>query len=142
MRFLKRHDEEVHVNLTPLIDVVFLLLIFFMVTTTFDRYAELKVDLPEASAEPGETPEDNIELIVDAGGRYFLNGQPVVNTRPETLVAALRKVRDGRRSPPLIIRADARTPHQSVVTAMDAAGRIGLKRLSIATSHTGGTEMQ
>ncbi|MEA3410577.1 MAG: biopolymer transporter ExbD [Pseudomonadota bacterium] len=137
MRFLKRHEEEAHVNLTPLIDVVFLLLIFFMVTTTFDRHAELKVDLPEASAEPSVAPKEIIELIVDAGGRYFLNGQPVVNTRPETLTAALRKVRDGRRNPPLIIRADARTPHQSVVTAMDVAGRIGLQRMSIATSHAG-----
>ena len=126
--------EEVHINLTPLIDVVFLLLIFFMVTTTFNRYAELKIQLPEASADPQHKQEILVELVIDSSGRYYINGRAVVNTRPKTLIAALRKAIEGDQNPTMIIRADALTPHQSVVTAMDSANRVGVSRLSIATT--------
>ncbi len=134
MRFQFRSEEPAEINLTPLIDVVFLLLIFFMVTTTFNRYAQIKIDLPEASQQPTQPPEAT-ELEVDAQGRYYLDGRALVNQRLETLVKALREVRAGKaESAPLIIRADANTTHQSVVTAMDAAGRVGIRRLSIVTT--------
>ncbi|MGI9303958.1 MAG: ExbD/TolR family protein [Gammaproteobacteria bacterium] len=134
MNFKESKQDNVEVNLTPLIDVVFLLLIFFMITTTFNRHAELKVDLPEASATPEQQREAPIELVIDAQGRYFINGRPVVNTQPRTLAAALTKAAGDRNEPSMIIRADARTAHQSVVTAMDTAARLGLTRLSIATT--------
>jgi biopolymer transport protein ExbD len=134
MNFTERPRDGVELNITPLIDVVFLLLIFFMVTTTFNRQSELKIDLPEATAEPEQRQDKPLELVIDAAGRYYVEGQAVVNTQPETLIAAMRKALDDRRDRPMIIRADARTPHQFVVTAMDSAARIGLTRLSIATT--------
>jgi biopolymer transport protein ExbD len=130
----ERTDERVDINLTPLIDVVFLLLIFFMVSTTFDRHANLKVELPEASATKSQQQQDPVVISIDADGNYFINDRQLVNTTLETLKIALRKtVADKEKDVPLVLRADARTPHQSVVRAMDAAAQLGLTRLSIAT---------
>jgi len=128
-----RRDERVDVNLTPLIDVVFLLLIFFMVSTTFDRHAKLKVELPEASAKMTQQQEDPVILSIDVKGNYFINDRQVVNTRLETLKIALQKTIADKKDVSLVLRADAKTPHQSVVRAMDAASQLGLTRLSIAT---------
>ena len=128
-----RSDERVDVNLTPLIDVVFLLLIFFMVSTTFDRHAKLKVELPEASAKTEQQLEDPVILSIDAKGNYFINDRQVVNTQLETLKIALQKTVADKKDVSLVLRADAKTPHQSVVRAMDAASQLGLTRLSIAT---------
>jgi biopolymer transport protein ExbD len=128
-----RRDERVDVNLTPLIDVVFLLLIFFMVSTTFDRHARLKVELPEASAKKTQQQQQSIILSIDAKGNYFINDRQLVNTRLETLKAALQKTVADQKDVSLVLRADANTPHQSVVRAMDAASQLGLTRLSIAT---------
>ena len=129
----ERSDERVDVNLTPLIDVVFLLLIFFMVSTTFDRHAKLKVELPEASAKQTQQQQQSIVLSIDAKGNYFINDRQLVNTRLETLKIALKKTLADEKDVPLILRADAKTPHQAVVRAMDAASQLGLTRLSIAT---------
>ena len=129
-----RSDERVDINLTPLIDVVFLLLIFFMVSTTFDRHAKLKVELPEASAKKEQQQVDEpVVLSIDAEGNYFINDRQVVNTTLETLKTALQKSVADRKEVSLVLRADAKTPHQSVVRAMDAASQLGLTRLSIAT---------
>ncbi|OOZ42062.1 biopolymer transporter ExbD [Solemya pervernicosa gill symbiont] len=134
MNLRGKQREEPDVNLTPLIDVVFLMLIFFMVSTTFNREAELSIELPSASSEPTEAEEvENIEIVIDAEGRYFINEQAVINSTTETLAAALRKVIGKRDGLPLTISADAKTPHQSVVTAMDAAGQVGLVHISITT---------
>ena len=129
----ERSDERVDVNLTPLIDVVFLLLIFFMVSTTFDRHAKLKVELPEASARTEQQREDPVVLSIDAKGNYFIDDRQVVNTQLETLTIALQKTVADKKDVSLVLRADAKTPHQSVVRAMDAASQLGLTRLSIAT---------
>ncbi len=128
-----RSDERVDVNLTPLIDVVFLLLIFFMVSTTFDRHAKLKVELPEASAKTEQQLEEPVVLSIDAKGNYFIDDRQVVNTQLETLKIALQKTIADKKDVSLVLRADANTPHQSVVRAMDAASQLGLTRLSIAT---------
>ena len=128
-----RRDERVDVNLTPLIDVVFLLLIFFMVSTTFDRHANLKVELPEASAKQEQQVEEPVVLSIDAKGNYFINDRQLVNTKLETLKTALQKTVADKKDVSLVLRADAKTPHQSVVRAMDAASQLGLTRLSIAT---------
>jgi len=129
----KRRDEP-RIDLTPLIDVVFILLLFFMVTTTFNRQSELKVDLPEASARAEQQEKRPVRLVIDANGHYFINGREVVNTRGETLIAALREAVGDDPEQAVILQADAKTPHQAVVTAMDAAARLGITRLSIATS--------
>lgn len=129
----ERSDERVDVNLTPLIDVVFLLLIFFMVSTTFDRHAKLKVELPEASVKTEQQLEEPVVLSIDAKGNYFINDRQLVNTQLETLKTALLKTVADNKDVSLVLRADAKTPHQSVVRAMDAASQLGLTRLSIAT---------
>jgi biopolymer transport protein ExbD len=130
-------EESVEVNLTALIDVVFLLLIFFMVTTTFDRHARLKVDLPESSAKTTQQKDEPLILSIDAKGNYFLNDRQLVNQQLDTLKQALQKVIGEKdqdyRDVALVLRADANTPHQSVVRAMDAASQLGMSRLSIAT---------
>jgi biopolymer transport protein ExbD len=132
-----RTTEEPTVDLTSLIDVVFLLLIFFMVSTTFERQALLKVDLPEASEvdERQELPE-KLELVIDNEGRMYLNDQRLVDSEARTLRAAIEEASQGDRTLPLVLRADRMTPHHHVVTAMDVAAQLGFANLSIATDRT------
>lgn len=132
--------EDPTVDLTSLIDVVFLLLIFFMVSTTFERESVLKVDLPEASAvaEREELP-DSLELIIDAQGRMYLNDQRLIDSEERTIRAAIEQVAGDNRDLPLILRADRDTPHHFVVTAMDVAAQLGFLNLSIATDRQNGS---
>jgi len=134
MNLRQVHDDEPEVNLTPLIDVVFILLIFFMVSTTFQKESEINIELPEASADPVEDKQDILELIIDAEGRYFIGQQQVVNTELQTLKKAISKFLGDRTSLPVVIRADRRTPYESVVRAMDATAQLGLVQMSLATS--------
>jgi biopolymer transport protein ExbD len=133
LNFRAHRREEINVNLTPLIDVVFLLLIFFMVSTTFTKSSQLSIDLPEATGEPSETPQEQIEILVDESGHYRVNGRPLVDTHVRTLQAAIYKISAGDTSMAMVISADAQSSHQSVVRAMDAAGQMGFVHLSIAT---------
>ena len=133
MKFKRRIQDEPSINLTPLIDVVFLLLIFFMVTTTFTRETRLQVNLPEAEAEFRSTQSERLEIVVSRDGSFALNGQTLVNGRVETLLRGLALESDGNLDLPVIIVADSQASHQSVVTAMDAIGQAGFARLSIAT---------
>lgn len=125
--------EPVDINLTPLIDVVFLLLIFFMVSTTFNRDSELSIELPAASAEAQERQPESIEVAIDAQGRFYVNGRQLLNTQSKTLRRALAQAAGEHESPPIIISADAKTPHQAVVQIMDAARELGFVRLTFAT---------
>jgi len=125
--------DDIDLNLTPLIDVVFLLLIFFMVSTTFEKTSKLKIDLPEASVKAEKQPQKKIVIGIDIKGRYYINERQLVNTQMKTLKLALIKVAGDDKSIPLILKADAKTPHQSVVNVMDAASQLGLTRLSIST---------
>jgi biopolymer transport protein ExbD len=127
-------EDEPEVNLTPLIDVVFLLLIFFMVSTTFEHQSRIQIELPEATASPVEVEEDSIEIIIDAQGRYFIGEEQVVNTELKTLKSAISKAVGDRDTVPVTIRADANTPHQAVITALDATSQLGLTQISLATS--------
>jgi len=121
-------------NLTSLIDVVLLLLIFFMVSTTFVDESRIELQLPQASREPAaEQKKDPIEVSITASGEYRVNGQTLINNSPATLSAAISKVAGDSRDLPITLRADARTTHQSVVTAMDVLGRLGFRAISIAT---------
>lgn len=126
-------QDNIELNLTPLIDVVFLLLIFFMVSTTFEKQAKLKLQLPDASTEAKVQDQKTVVIGIDAKGHYYINDRQVVNTSLETLKTALKKVTDGKTDMPVTLRADAKTPHQAVVRAMDAASQLGLVKLSIAT---------
>ena len=134
MKLRVSQTEDPEISLTSLIDVVFLLLIFFMVSTTFEQHALLKVDLPEASnvSEPEDQPV-SYELVIDQSGKFYLNERQLVNSKPATIRAAFIEAAGEDRSMPVILRADAETPHHFVVTAMDITAQLGFTRLSIAT---------
>ena len=135
MNFSQHVPDEVEVNLTPLIDVVFLLLIFFMLTTTFDRNAKIKIELPKTQSAVAVAEQGAMELLIDGKGTYYIDGREVLNNRPETLFQAMSQALDSKeRNPPLVISADAGANYQSVVTAMDIAGRLGLTNFSMATA--------
>jgi biopolymer transport protein ExbD len=133
MNLRTRPRDEPEINLTSLIDVVLLLLVFFMVSTSFLKATEIRLQLPQADAMPREEPPVEIEIMVSAAGDYFVDGQELVNRRPETLQRALEQVAGERRELPVTIRADGRASHQSVVTAMDMVGRLGFTQILIAT---------
>jgi biopolymer transport protein ExbD len=135
---LRSHaKEQPEVNLTSLIDVVLLLLIFFMVTTSFVRETEIRLKLPEAETAPPMSFDDAVEITITADGDYLIDGRQTINRRPITLRRALADVAGERRDQTIIIRADARASHQAVVTAMDVAGRLGFMRINIATMEQG-----
>ncbi|MBV0932148.1 ExbD/TolR family protein [Marinobacterium weihaiense] len=135
MKFQRQRREEININLTPLIDVVFLLLIFFMVTTTFTRESHLSISLPESSGETHSAPQevDTIDVVVGSEGQYTVNGQPLVSHDALTLKRAVVKLAGDKRDQPFVITADANAAHQSVVTVMDVAGQLGFSKLSIST---------
>ncbi|MBP7012976.1 MAG: biopolymer transporter ExbD [Steroidobacteraceae bacterium] len=138
MRFQQKHREELELNMTSLIDVVLLLLIFFMMSTRFIDESRLQVRLPEAGVQPDEaSARESVEIEVTAAGNYRVGGRDLVNNSPDTLATALARATNGNRAQPLTIRADARAVHQSVVTAMDVAGRLGYRQINIATVHDG-----
>ena len=133
MRFRRQPREFEGINLTPLIDVVFLLLIFFMVSTTFTKETHLSIELPEAQGQASTEVAEQVEILISAEGSYSVNGQSLVNSRTSTLRAALEEVAGGDNQRPLVITADAKAPHETVVRAMDAAGQSGFVHLSIST---------
>ncbi|MDH1620364.1 biopolymer transporter ExbD [Pseudomonas chengduensis] len=135
MKFRRKPRENVEINLASLIDVVFILLLFFVVTTTFTRETQLKVDLPEAASgtPPEQTELKQVEVLIGADGAYSVNGKALLESNLANLMAALQKESDGDNSLPLIISADGKTPHQAVITAMDAAGKLGFSHLRITT---------
>ena len=134
MRLQSKRHEDPDVNLTPLIDVVFLLLIFFMVSTTFERETEISIELPEASGKPMEHQRQMVEISIDEKGRYFVNKEEVINTQLETLKQAIKKAAGGEEKPRVLLSADKMTPHQAVIMAMDAARQLGFVSLTFATS--------
>ena len=138
MKFQPRRAEEPDLNMTSLIDVVLLLLIFFMLSTRFIDEGRLQIRLPESGQEPdAATVRDAVEIEVTAEGGYRVNGRPLINNSPATLSAAIGRAAAGNRAIPVTIRADARAMHQSVVTAMDVAGRLGYRQINIATVNDG-----
>ena len=137
MQFYRRKEEDALINLTPLIDVVFLLLIFFMVTTTFTKETRLSIELPQAEGEPVAHEKQILEITISANGRYAVQGKALVNSKRQTLAKAIQEISTGNNKLPLVIVADAQAPHQAVVTAMDVAGKQGFVNLSIATMEQG-----
>ena len=135
MRFARRTRPEVEVNMTPLIDVVFLLLIFFMVSTTFTKESHLSIDLPESSGDPLRTLANQIEVSITRSGDFAINEVALLNNNIETIKAGIQKVSGGDNTIPMLITADGATPHQAVITAMDAAGQLGFVQLSITTKN-------
>ena len=146
MNLRPQRPEPPDINLAPLIDVVFLLLIFFMVTTTFREEVGIKIQLPQAQAQ-GEAVADRqaLTLVIDASGAFYVNDRQVADTQPDSLRKALGEAIGQARSEvderapgelPLVLMADAKTPHQAVMTALDVASQLGLTRFSFAASRT------
>ena len=134
MRFSRRNRESLELNITPLIDVVFLLLIFFMVSTTFTRETQLLIDLPESSID-ARLIEEVVDISISKRGSIAVNQRLIYDADLESLISAITEVSGTKNNLPIVIRADAETPHQSVIMAMDAAGRLGFTKIKIATKH-------
>lgn len=132
MKLQQEEHEEPEINLTSLIDVVFLLLIFFMVSTTFERQALLRLDLPEASTAEAESVPDIVEFIVTDDGRLFLGEQELVDQRQATVRAAIAERFEANPEAVLVVRADGEAPHRLVVRVLDSAAAEGVRRVSIA----------
>lgn len=132
MNFRPAPDEEPEINLIPLIDVLLMTLIFLIVTTSFSTEAQLQVKLPEAASETAPPPEA-VRITIDARGQYYLNNQQLLSATPEVLRGALAREAGGNRDRPIVIQADAKTPHEAVVRVMDVARRLGMAHITFAT---------
>ena len=129
----RAHDEP-EINLVPLIDVILVLIIFFVITTTFDARSTLQLQLPSASQQPADAPAKALNILINAEGRYFVGDSEVLRTDADALKQAIAQSAGKAHPRPVLLRADARTPHQAVVTALDALAQLGFKRISIATA--------
>lgn len=140
MKFRRKPRETVDINLASLIDVVFILLLFFVVTTTFTRETQLRVELPEAvSGSPAEDQQlKQLEITISAEGVFSVNNQLLEKNDVASVMDALQKESGGDTQMPLSIRADGKTPHQAVITAMDAAGKLGFSHLRMTTVEAAG----
>lgn len=132
-----RQDDTPDISLVPLIDVVLCLLIFFVVTTTFDARSVLKLELPRADGTPAESQARPLSILINAQGRYFVGDREVLRTDVESLKRSLRDVAGEDRERTVLIRADARTPWQAVITVYDALGQLGFRRIANATATEG-----
>ncbi len=133
MKFTAPESDDLEISVIPLIDVILVLLIFFMATATFDQNSRIKVELPEASSDATPAADQALIVQIDSEGRYFVNNSEVINSRIETLKSALQQQGGDPAKQSVVLRADARTQHQAVVTAMDALAQTGYRNLSIAT---------
>ncbi len=133
MNFQRPRQDDPEINLIPLIDVLLVVLIFLMITTTYSRYTELRIELPTADSSPARTLPHSVVVGVSAAGRYAVDGHWLPGRDLPTLVDALRAAVHGRNDPTVVISADAQSTQQSVVNVMEAARLLGLRRLTFAT---------
>ncbi|MBI3067539.1 MAG: biopolymer transporter ExbD [Betaproteobacteria bacterium] len=133
MKFGGSFREEPEINFIPLIDVLLVILIFLMVTTTYSRYAELQITLPTAEATRPQEPPEQVNVAVDAAGRYVVNKTPVAFNGPEAFSEELRRAAGGMKDPAIIINADANASHQSVINILEAARIAGYGRITFTT---------
>jgi biopolymer transport protein ExbD len=134
MRLQSRSRDEPEINVISLVDVLLVLVLFFMVSTSFLRETEISLQLPEATSDKNvEVPREALEIIVTQNGSYLVNGRELVNNERRTLRAAIERLIGAKRDLPVFIRADAAATHQAVITAMDVAGQLGFVKINIAT---------
>jgi len=129
-----RGSDEPTIDLVPMIDVILVLIIFFVVTTTFDARSTLQLQLPTASQQDSAEPPRALSVLINADGRYFVNDQEVLRTDIEAVKQTIAELAGDDREQTVLLRADARTPYQAVVTAQDALGQLGFRRIAIATA--------
>jgi len=137
MNLRPQRRDQVSLDMTPLIDVVFLLLIFFMVSTTFDKQTAVKVDLPKAQSLAEKTQNDKIMVVVDARGHIYINDHELINNEVDTVKRTLLKAAGDNKETPVIIRVDKSAPFQAPMTVMDAAAQAALTHLSFVARQAG-----
>ncbi len=137
-----RRDDDFEINVISLIDVLLTLLMFFVLTTTFVQHSRMQVTLPQAEATQSEVQRDAFVLLIDRDGRYFIDNNEVLNPGLDSLKESIERFAGDDHARPVVLRADALTPHQAVVTAMDALAQLGFTHLSIATTQTQATAAQ
>jgi biopolymer transport protein ExbD len=146
MKFQRKRREKVDITLISMIDVLFVLLLFFMVSTTFNRHTEVKIKLPQANGEEADNHPKSVNVTIDEKGVYFLlsgnEGQSrrLPDQKRETLVHELARLTQEEKDLPFIISADAKTPHQAVMTVLDVAGQAGFSHITFATQEPEGSE--
>ena len=133
-----RADDSPQIDLVPLIDVVLCLIVFFVVTTTFDTRSVLELELPRAEGQTVRQPDKVLDILVNADGRYFVGDREALRTDVDSLKRTIIEVAGDDRERGVLLRADARTPHQAVVTALDALGQLGYRNISIGTAPDAG----
>jgi biopolymer transport protein ExbD len=131
-----RRRDDPEINLIPLIDVLLVILIFLMVTTTYARFAELKINLPTSGAEQTQNKPRQVEVAVDVSGNYQINNTPLALASIDALADAMKRAAGSEPEPVVVINADARASHQSVINVMEAARRVGISRITFATQTT------
>ncbi|HET8942696.1 MAG TPA: biopolymer transporter ExbD [Rudaea sp.] len=142
MRLGRTREDEFEINVISLIDVMLTLLMFFVMTTTFVQHSAMKVALPKASETQQEVRQDALVIMIGSDSRFYVDNNEVLNPNVDSLKQAITHVAGDDHDRPVILRADGMTPHQAVVTAMDALGQLGFTHMSIATVHGKGSENQ
>lgn len=132
MRFRTTKEQDAELNLVPLIDVLLMTLIFLVVTTSFSKESQLRIKLPEASAEK-KMEQSKLQVTIDAQGKYYINDKQLLKSSANALRNAMYQAAGGKKNPSVVIYADGKTPHQAVINAMDAARRLGYTNLTFAT---------
>lgn len=130
-----QHLDEPEINLIPMIDVLLVILIFLMVTTTYAKFSELQINLPQATGDPAKDKPAQINVAVDAAGNYQINDTTLNFVNVASLSARLKKSAAGASDPVIVINADAKATHQSVINVMEAAREAGMVRITFATQH-------
>lgn len=133
MKFTRPRVNEIEVNLTPMIDCLLFLLVFLLVSTTFNQHSRLNLTLPDAQGVPPKAYDDRVEVVVQASGKYVVNGQALASNDEVQLTTAIKQATMDRRDLPVVIAADAKATHQDVVRVMDVAGKLGFMNINIST---------
>lgn len=133
MKFKRKQVEDVHINLTPLIDCILFILVFLLLSTTFQQESRLNLSLPDAHGVPPKTFNHKVEVMVDSSGRYAVNGQALSSKEVADLTTAIKQVANEQRDIMFVIAADARASHQDVIRVMDVAGQLGFVNINIST---------
>lgn len=133
MKFKRSQVQDVHINLTPMIDCLLFILVFLLLSTTFNQFSRMNLTLPDAQGVPPKELNHKIEVVVDANGHYAVNGQSIASQDIADLNTAIKQISNERRDLMFIIAADAKASHQDVIRVMDAAGQLGFVNVNIST---------
>lgn len=133
MKFARKAVEDIHINLTPLIDCLLFILVFLLLTTTFNQQSRMNLTLPDAQGVPPKHYDHKIEVVVDSSGHYLVNGQALSSKEVPDLSSAIKQVAQERRDLMFVIAADAKATHQDVIRVMDVAGQLGFVNINIST---------